>query len=213
MTASTGDVNVPRALSSTRVEAFSDGIIAIAATLLVIELAVPGAGDDVGHALREELPAFLTYGVSFMTILIFWVNHHGLFALVRRVDRMLLFLNGAALLGISFISYPTATLGRALPSGVEHARVAAVFYALVLFLTSGFFTVLWAYLSSHADLLDEAARSVAGPAVRRSLAGPALYAGATVAAAIDAAAGLVLCALVAAYFIVPPRHLRRGRSA
>jgi uncharacterized membrane protein len=72
--------------------------------------------------------------VSFLTILILWVNHHALFHAVDRVDRAMLFLNGLLLLGISFVSYPTAILGRAL-QGAEDARPAAVIYALTFSLT------------------------------------------------------------------------------
>jgi uncharacterized membrane protein len=81
-----------------RLEAFSDGVIAIAATLLVIELAVPSGGEDVWHAIRHELPAMAAFAVSFLTILIFWINHHALVAGVRRVDRGILLLKrpGAA---------------------------------------------------------------------------------------------------------------------
>ncbi|WP_405091258.1 TMEM175 family protein [Micromonospora sp. NBC_01392] len=198
--------------SGARVEAFSDAIIAIAATLLVIELAVPAAGADVGHALREEVPAFLTYAVSFLTILIFWVNHHALFGLIRQVDRPLLFLNGLVLLGISFISYPTATLGRALQGGV-HDRAAAVFYAAVLCGTASAFTGIWCYLRARPHLLREAARGGVRVALRRSLAGPTAYAIAIVVGAVHAAAGLAVCALVAVYFTLAPRGLGRGGAA
>ncbi|MEV0001025.1 TMEM175 family protein [Micromonospora sp. NPDC050980] len=202
----------PAGPGSARVEALSDAIIAIAATLLVIELAVPAAGADVGHALLEEVPAFLAYGVSFLTILIFWVNHHALFGIVRRVDRPLLFLNGLVLLGISFISYPTATLGRALQAGV-HDRAAAVFYAAVLCGTASAFTGIWCYLRFRPRLLSETARGAVQGALRRSLAGPGAYAIAALVGAANAALGLALCALVAAYFTLAPRRPGRAGAA
>src|SRR5690348_9185280 len=85
-------------LPTGRVEALSDGIIAIAATLLVLELHVPEPGDDVWAALAHQLPSLAAYAVSFLTILILWVNHYALFHAVARVDRTLLFLNGLLLL-------------------------------------------------------------------------------------------------------------------
>jgi TMEM175 potassium channel family protein len=114
-----------------RAEALSDGIIAIAATLLVLELHVPEVGEDVWLSLAHQLPSLAAYAVSFLTILIFWVNHHALFHAVARVDRTLLFLNGLLLLGISFVSFPTAALG----------RVSAPVSLVVAAVVAGYFTV------------------------------------------------------------------------
>ena len=195
-------------LRTSRVEAFSDGVIAIAATLLVLELHVPDAGQDIWSSLGHQLPSLAAYVVSFLTILILWVNHHALFHAVERVDRVVLFLNGLLLLGISFLSYPTATLGRALESG-EFERSAAVLYALTFALTSACFTALWAYLRAHPALLSPPARSTAGRALRRSLLGPGLYAVSLLVGLLSAPAALVVAAAVAAYFTLTPRHLRR----
>jgi uncharacterized membrane protein len=191
--------------TTARVEAFSDGVIAIAATLLVIELAVPAAGEDVGHALREDLPAFAAFAVSFLTILIFWVNHHALFGAVARVDRGVQFLNGLLLLGISFVSFPTAVLGRSLQAGA-YDRSAAVFYALVLAGTSGLFAGLWA---ARPHLLEQWARPGVAAAVRRSLTGPCLYLLAALVALADARVALAVTALVAGWFALPPHTLSR----
>src|SRR3954471_16019392 len=135
-------------LTTGRLEAFSDGVIAIAATLLVLELHVPDPGEDVGAALVHQLPSLAAYAVSFLTILILWVNHHALFHVVARVDRPVLFLNGLLLLGMSFVSFPTAVLGRALEGGGQ-ARAAAVLYAATFAVTSACFTGLWVYLRAH----------------------------------------------------------------
>jgi uncharacterized membrane protein len=201
----------PTLLPTGRVEALSDGIIAIAATLLVLELHVPDPGEDVGASLAHQLPSLAAYAVSFLTILIFWVNHHALFHAVARVDRTLLFLNGLLLLGISFVSFPTAALGRALEGGV-HDRPAAVLYALTLAVTAACFCALWLYLRSHPTLLTETARPRAAAALRRSLVGPALYLVAALVALVNAPTSLVLTAVVAGYFTMTPRHLRRPAS-
>lgn len=197
-------------LSTGRVEAFSDGVIAIAATLLVLELHVPEPGQDIWSSLAHQLPSLAAYVVSFLTILILWVNHHALFHAVARVDRAVLFLNGLLLLGISFVSYPTATLGRALESG-DFERSAAVLYALSFALTSACFTALWIYLRAHPALLSAEARPRVGRALRRSLLGPGLYLVSLLVALVNAPAALVVAAAGAAYFALTPRQLRRAR--
>jgi uncharacterized membrane protein len=203
--------SAPGLLTTGRVEALSDGIIAIAATLLVLELHVPEPGEDVWTSLAHQLPSLAAYAVSFLTILIFWVNHHALFRAVARVDRTLLFLNGLLLLGISFVSFPTAALGRALSDGA-HDRSAAVLYALTLAATAACFSGLWLYLRAHPGLLTEAVRPRATAALRRSLVGPLLYLVAAAVALVNAPTSLVLAAVVAGYFTMTPRHLRRPAS-
>jgi uncharacterized membrane protein len=203
----TGAQLSPVRLTTGRLEAFSDGVIAIAATLLVIELNPPAPGEQLWEAVAHELPAMAAFAVSFLTILIFWVNHHALFAGVRRADRGVLFLNGLILLGISFISYPTAVLGQALQTET-HAGPAALLYGLVLLATSAAFTVLWAYLSRHPQLLHPGVQPAS--ALRRSLAGPLLYGLASITALVNAAVALVVVALVAGFFALPPRWRGRG---
>jgi uncharacterized membrane protein len=192
-------------VSTSRVEAFSDGVMAIAATLLVIELEAPAPGENLGHALREEGPSIAAFAVSFITILIFWVNHHALFGAVHHVDRGLLFLNGLLLLSITFVSYPTAVLGRALQEG-SSSQGAAVLYALVLAAAASLFTGLWIYLRTQPHLLRPDKRARAASAIRRSLVGPLLYVLTALVALVSAPAALAVAALVAIFFTLPPRH-------
>jgi TMEM175 potassium channel family protein len=195
-----------------RLEAFSDGIIAIAATLLVLELHVVEPGQDIWASLAHQLPSLAAYAVSFLTILIMWVNHHALFDRVARVDRPVLFLNGLLLFGISFTSYPTAVLGRALEGGA-YDRSAAVLYGMTFAATSACFTALWIYLRAHPTLLVPAARPTVRSAVRRSMAGPALYGLSVLVASVNAVAALVVAAIVTMFFAFAPRHLRRSASS
>jgi len=188
-------------LTTGRVEAFSDCVISVAATLLVLDIKEPPPGDNVWLYLSA-------YSVSFLTILIFWINHHSLFHSIHHVDRALLFLNGLLLLGISFISYSTAVLGHALEAN-HYDKSAAALYALVLGLASACFNGLWGYLASRPQLLVPAAREWARAAFLRSLTGPALYTVAGLAALLDARVSLAVDAVVALYFAVLPRHLRR----
>ena len=199
-------------LTTGRVEAFSDGVIAVAATLLVLDIRQPERGQDVWRVLGRQLPSLAAYVVSFLTILIFWVNHHALYHAVDRVNRAMLFINGLLLLAISFVSYCTAVLGHALQSG-EHDRSAAVLYALVLGLCSICFTGLWICLRARPGLLTEQARPRVDAALRRSLAGPAIYLVAILVGLLNAPASLALDAVVALYFALVPRHLRQAALA
>jgi hypothetical protein len=175
------------------------------------------------------------YVVSFLTILIFWVNHHTLFQSVRRADRALLFVNGLLLLTTSFISFSTAVLGRALQAGA-YSRSAAVLYAITLGLASATFTGLWLVLRARPGLLTGStpgslrssaptrlrcsltfvsplvarSRPTVNAALKRSLVGPALYTVAAILALFSAPVSLLLDALIAGYFALLPRHLRRA---
>src|SRR5215469_2591255 len=92
-----------------RVEAFSDGIFAIAATLLVLDLKVPQTGGrTLASALRSQWPTYLAFVTSFATILIMWINHHRIFTLIGRSDDRLLFYNGLLLFGVTLVPFPTA---------------------------------------------------------------------------------------------------------
>src|SRR5207245_801262 len=137
--------------------------------------------------------------------------HHALFDRVARVDRPVLFLNGLLLFGISFTSYPTAVLGRALQGGA-YDRSAAVLYGTTFALTSACFTGLWIYLRAHPNLLVPAARATAGSALRRSMAGPVLYGLSVLVGLVNAVAALVVAAIVTGFFAFPPRHLRRAKA-
>jgi uncharacterized membrane protein len=199
-------------LTTPRVEAFSDGVIAVSATLLVLEIRIPESGEDVLPFLGGQLPSLAAYVVSFLTILIFWVNHHALYHEVARVNRAMLFVNGLLLLAISFISYATAVLGRALQSGHDD-RSAAVLYAVTLGFASLCFTGLWSCLIARPRLLTAEARARVRAARRRSLLGPALYTAAGVVAVLSAPASLAIDAVVALYFATLPGDLRRARPA
>lgn len=193
-------------------EAFSDAVIAIAATLLVIELHVPEPSEDLGHALLLEAPAMAAFAISFSTILIFWVNHHAMFAAVARVDRGVLYLNGLLLLAISFISFPTAVLGRALAEDTD-ARPAALFYTATLTAASAAFLAIWLYLHRHPGLLRQGEGRTAAEAVTRGLIGTGLYALSMLVAIANGAAALTVVFLLALFFAVPPTRSRRQRRA
>src|SRR5206468_6094385 len=125
-----------------RVEAFSDGVFAIAITLLVLNLKVPsGPAGHLGTALAGQWPAYAAFLISFAFIGIMWVNHHRLFTHIRRSDNRLLFLNLLLLLGVTFVPFPTALLAAHL-RGADARTAAAVFNGTYV-LIAIFFNVLW----------------------------------------------------------------------
>src|SRR5690349_6439507 len=104
---------------TTRVEAFSDGVFAIAMTLLILEITVPSAREGASmdnrallHSLLALWPSYLAFLLSFGTVLVMWINHHGLFKHAHRADNRLLFANGFLLLVVTFIPFPTAVLAQ-----------------------------------------------------------------------------------------------------
>src|SRR5690242_14008465 len=90
-----------------RLEAFSDGVFAIATTLLVLDLKVPGSGEPLAETLLAEWPVFVAYVISFSFILIMWINHHWMFQHIVRIDSTFMLLNGLLLLGITVVPFPT----------------------------------------------------------------------------------------------------------
>jgi uncharacterized membrane protein len=128
-----------------RIEAFSDGVFAIAVTLLVLELPTLVNKADLKAALLGHLGAFIAYAVSFTIILIMWANHHDMFTLIHHVERPFLILNGMLLLFITFLDYPTLLLAEYIGSPGDNANVAMVIYSATgVFIAIGY-QAAWAY--------------------------------------------------------------------
>jgi uncharacterized membrane protein len=188
-------------ISPSRVEAFSDGVFSIAATLLVLQLHVPTQAEgDFGRALLSQWPSYASYVVSFMTIGIIWINHHTLFVNVRQVDRPLLLINLLLLLSVSTIPFPTALLGRSIGEGEAH--LAAAIYGAVMLSMSLSFTVLWARVSR--DARREVARLNPRRPVLRSVAGLVAYSLGIALAFVSAEASLLVYGAVAIFYLLPP---------
>jgi uncharacterized membrane protein len=199
----TSDSGLP---SPARLEAFSDGVIAIAITLLILDLKVPEVDvGALGPALRTQWPAYLGYATSFVTIGIMWVNHHSLFDRIERVDRGLLFTNLGLLFGIATLPFTTSLAARWLRAGAD-GRIAVVIYCASLGLVSATFVALWTYLARRPELLPERHQQLPAVARRRARVGPIAYTIAAGIAALSAPAGFAACALVAAYFVRPHRR-------
>ncbi|MCO5992433.1 TMEM175 family protein [Actinoallomurus rhizosphaericola] len=200
------------AIAPGRLAAFSDGVIAIAATLLILEVKAPPAGEKVWPALRHEWPALAAYAVSFLVIGIAWIHHHNLFHQVRQVDRGLLLLNLGMLATLSYLPLPTATLGNHLTG--DDAVPAAVFYSASVLVAAVWFTLLWNHLYARPHLLHPGGREVAREARRRSLVGPASYLLSGLLAFVSPVGSLMLNAAIIVYFIAgrrsPASRVRRA---
>ena len=135
-------------LRTSRMEALSNGIFAIAATLLFLDLAIPKVSSDVGRSLLEQWPTYLAYLVSFATIGNAWLNHSVITEYLERADAILLRLNLVLLFFVSVLPFPTHMLAEYISS--ENAeRVAVTIYGLNLLAISGFTSLIWHYAVSE----------------------------------------------------------------
>jgi uncharacterized membrane protein len=180
-----------------RIDAFSDGIFAIAITLLILEIKVPAlssitSSQELWKALLAEWPSFLAFGISFAAILIMWVNHHGLFNILQRIDSRFLFANGFLLFMIIFIPFPTAVLAEFLNTAASSA--AAVLYCGTYILICSSFNYLLYTATTRKHLIK---LQVSDQHIRklRLAYGTALptYIVATILAFFYPIAGLILC--------------------
>jgi len=150
-------------LQTSRMEALSDGIFAIASTLLVLDLAIPAVSSDVGHKLVEQWPTYLAYLVSFATIGNAWLNHSVITEYLERADAILLRLNLVLLFFVSVLPFHTHMLAEYLSS--ENAeRIAVTVYGLNLLAIGGFTSIVWHYaVAEHlvrGDNKEEEVRAI-----------------------------------------------------
>jgi uncharacterized membrane protein len=140
-------------LTGGRLEAFSDGVFAIAVTLLILNVQLPPSTPAGGlpTALLRLWPSYATYAASFLTIGIMWLNHHGLFGRLARVDRPLAMLNLVLLMVIAFVPFPTAVFGQHIEVPADAAS-AAVFYSITMLLVAFAFSGVFTYVAMHPEL-------------------------------------------------------------
>jgi uncharacterized membrane protein len=188
-----------------RAESFSDGVFAVAITVLVFNLLpIARAGVTGSDLWQQAWPQYAGYVVSFLTIGIMWLNHHTVLSHVSKVDRMTLVLNLALLMTVVAVPFPTALVANNLGTGVNDpgAKLATVIYGLVMIVMSIAFSGLWAYLSSHAERLGGRS-GVASVRVwaRFSAGGVGYVVGVLVAALWRPALALALYGAVAVYYM------------
>jgi uncharacterized membrane protein len=187
-------------VETNRVEAFSDGVFAIAITLLILAVGFEQsiAKGDLKHQLLHLWPAYIAYAVSFLTIGIMWVNHHAIFRHFARVDRPLLLLNILLLMCISFTPFPTRVVAQHAQSDADR-KAAAVLYGGTMTLTAICFFAVWIY-GSRRLLRPEADRREASGITRSYLPGAPIYATATLVALVSPVASLIMYGAIALFY-------------
>ncbi len=188
-------------MDSRRAEAFSDGVFAVAITILVFDLLSIGTHKLTAAVLLHAWPNYFAYVVSFLTIGIMWMNHHTILAHVTRVDRPLLVFNLLLLMGIVAVPFPTALVSEHLRG--EGGTAATVTYGLVMIVISAGFAAVWIYVATHAPALGAA---VPQGALRQSIPGFTLGGGAYVGATLIAAfwspvIALIIFGMLAVYYL------------
>jgi uncharacterized membrane protein len=199
-------------MNTNRLEAFSDGVFAIAITLLILEIKIPPAVGNLGEELLSLWPSYFAYAVSFTVIGAIWINHHAMFDHIIRSDQKLLLLNTFHLMFISFLPFPTAVLAEAL-HGRVNLPLATAFYGGTLAVIGVFVTTMWYYAAhKHRLLSDKMSRDEARRFGRRYLVGPVSYGIATGVALI--APWVALCFYVAlnVFFLWPRREHAVGKK-
>ena len=185
-------------MNTTRLETFSDGIFAFAATLLVLD--VHETRGSIAHGLVHAWPSYAAYAISFLTIGIIWVNHHTVFSQIGRVNRTFLMINVVFLMVVAFSPFSTHILARSMRNG---ARAGALEYGITFTVMSLCYCALWFYAARDRRLLRETAdpRTVSG--ITRSFApGTAMYATATITAFISDYVATALFGVIALFYVL-----------
>ena len=187
----------------TRLETFADGVFAIAATLLILNVdgQIPGDVADLGASILHIWPSYLAYAVSFVTIGIMWVNHHTVMAQIDRTDRRFLFANIGLLMCIAFVPFPTRLVAEHIRGA--GARDAALVYGFTMVATAIMFNISWFYASRGSRLLrPDAEPAVVSGLTRSYLPGPWIYLGATLLAFVSPAASVIAFLAIATLYLV-----------
>ncbi len=196
--------DTPESKETARLETFSDGVFAIAITLLILDIHVPPPGGTAAPnsllpALLKLWPAYLAYVISFVTILIMWLNHHVLFKIISRVDNRFLLLNGLLLMLVTFVNFPTALLA----DYIEHPdrQIAAMVYSGTFVITAIVYNGLWWYASRGYRLLDKSTDpALVRIITRQYMFGPVLYLAAFLAAWFSLPLSVAINAFLAVFF-------------
>ena len=203
---------IPAANETARIEAFSDGVFAIAITLLILEIQVPPQTPHAGlaAALTNLWPSYLAFLASFMTIGIMWLNHHRLFTLINKNDDGLIAFNLLLLLGITWLPFPTALLAEHLEGPHADQKTAALVYAGSFFAIAIVFNLMWRY-ACRARIVYEHLNVIA--ITKQYALGPIMYAVLVMVAFFSAEWCLALSIVFALYFALPPSLWSRRSSA
>jgi uncharacterized membrane protein len=192
-------------MSKRRLEAFSDSVIAVAVTLLALNLPLPGSDTTpLADYLGRHWPSFAAFAVSFLTIGIVWVNHHAMLRRLVAADTTILFMNLVLLMTICLLPFTTALMAEYLrASGGQHLA-AAVWSGSFLLMALAFFTMQRHLMTVKADLLHEhVTPEIRRVVLIRNAVGIVPYAVATAAAALTPYLTLAICVAVGLFYAIP----------
>lgn len=196
----------PGLMSTGRLEAFSDGVLAVAITLLVLDIKVPPieSPHTLGHELARQWPTYFAYITSFVTIGIIWINHHLAIGRLRETDHAILIINLLLLMTISVIPFATSLIADYLKQSHGQHLAAAVYSGTLLVMGLCFVALNRAILLGRPHLMvdgidQEARREL----MRRNLVGILPYALALALSPVSAYVTLGICFAVAAFYALP----------
>ena len=187
-------------------ESFSDGVIAVAITLLVLNIAVPRprAHHALAHELLRQWPIYAAYVISFVTIGIIWLNHHAVIGRLDRADHPILLLNLLLLLCVAVVPFATSLIATYLDQPHGQAIAAGIYAGTFLVLTIVFVTLNWHILFRKAHLLGgELTHERRRELVARGFTGVVPYVIATAVAPLSSYATLIICGGVAVFYALP----------
>jgi len=188
-------------MKPSRLEAFSDGVFAVAITLLVFNLKVPDiSGGHLRNALGHQWPSYLAYVISFLSIGVCWVNHHSILDRVVMADRELLFINLGLLLGIASIPFSTSLAAIWYSQG-SNAKWAIGIYCANWVYVSGFFMLTIHHLMDHEHLNSKATGTTLKSLWRKGYIGIVAYVIATIFSLFYPVVAFSICLLLAAYYV------------
>jgi len=193
-------------MSKARIEAFSDGVIAVAITLLALDLRVPdpASRSSLAHRLGEQWPNYAAYVVSFLTIGVIWINHHAMLRRLVSVDHTILVLNLMLLLTIGVLPFSTALMAEYLKAADGQNLAAVIYGGSFLLMSVAFFAMQRHVLVAKQHLLHERLTAdLRRTVLRRNAVGLAPYAVATLGGLITPYLTLVICGLVAVFYALP----------
>jgi uncharacterized membrane protein len=190
-----------------RIEAFSDGIFSIAATLLVLELKHPAPELPFWAGIMRLWPGYLSFVLSFFFIGIMWINHHRMFVYIQKADDVLMAVNLLLLLGVVFMPYPTALMAASITMlDNAYSRHVAIFYNSGYFIIALLFNLLW-YVCRKRNLIDPNIGHDRLHATTNLYAkGPILYAACLLTTLWSVPLSLAMNGALAIYFLLPAHH-------
>jgi uncharacterized membrane protein len=193
-------------MGTNRLESFSDGVIAVAITLLVLDIGVPQLGrrETLLHALLRNWPHYAAYVVSFLTIGIIWINHHAMISRLARADQSILILNLLLLMSIVLLPFATELMAAYLRAPSGQSLAAGVYAGCFLLMAVAFSVLNRHILLARAHMLSaEMPVQERRRILMRSVSGLAPYLVATILAVVSAYVTLAICGALAVFYALP----------